>query len=459
MLNSSAQALGFDGVTGELAAGKTADIAIFAKSGRKQYRAVVAASEKDVALVIRSGKVLVGSSSVVSALEQDCDELDVCGAKKRVCLSRDTGKSWNTIGKLSGLYTLASCGATPPNEPSCLPARKLDSDKVSQSTVFAGMSTPDDTDGDGIPNAEDNCPTVFNPARPLDNGKQENTDGDALGDACDPCPFDKDTQKCSAPGTVKPDRDGDGVENAVDNCPDIANAGQEDSDKDGFGNVCDPCPNEAGASGCPAQPKKISELWMLGDDVEAKVESVCVTVSRPTTRLWIQDPTWTTASATSGGLFVFFGGGTSITMPTLNAGDLITIEGKTTTYKGAFELTDIKAVTVVQANAPQCADATLVKDVTLAGIQPGGADELKYRFMLVKVPGATSDGPDATSGATPTRFGLQGSTLKVTNFIAGSAAFNGSTFPVGSALTEIVGVIDYFNVNQLAPRTREDIKP
>lgn len=40
-----------------------------------------------------------------------------------------------------------------------------------------------DTDGDGICDDTDNCPTVYNP-------NQSNIDGDAFGDACDPCPFD-----------------------------------------------------------------------------------------------------------------------------------------------------------------------------------------------------------------------------------------------------------------------------
>jgi hypothetical protein len=457
----SAQALGFDAVTGELAEGKTGDLAIFAKAGRKGFRAVISATEKETALVVRSGKVLVGSSAVVAALEASCDELEICGVKKRVCTSRDTGKSWDAIGKLTGQYTLASCGQTPPDEPTCLPARTLDTDKVNQSTAFAGTSNADDIDGDGIPNAKDNCPTIFNPARPLDKGAQENSDGDALGDACDPCPFDKDTTTCSATGAVKLDVDGDGTEDKKDNCPNLANPGQQDADTDGFGDACDPCPSAAGASGgCPLLPRKIDELWTLGDDVDAKIENVCVSVLRPTTRIWIQDPAWTTARTTSGGLFVFTGNGTSVPLPNgLAARDLITIEGKTTTYKGTFQLTDVKAITIVQANSAQCDDATLVKTVTLGGISPGGADEAKYRFMLVKLLGLTSSGPDSTSGATPSRFGLQGSTLKVTNFVAGTAAFNGTTFPNDTALTEVVGVLDYFNANQLAPRARADIKP
>jgi hypothetical protein len=53
-----------------------------------------------------------------------------------------------------------------------------------------------DQDGDGIPDGQDNCPTVFNPVRPMDNGVQPDSDGDGMGDACDPCPFDK-TNSCT----------------------------------------------------------------------------------------------------------------------------------------------------------------------------------------------------------------------------------------------------------------------
>lgn len=65
---------------------------------------------------------------------------------------------------------------------------------------------PNDLDGDGFGNDEDNCPEHFNPG-------QYDEDFDVLGNACDPCPFTSDNL---------------------------------DSDADGVGDVCDPNPNVPG---------------------------------------------------------------------------------------------------------------------------------------------------------------------------------------------------------------------
>jgi hypothetical protein len=46
------------------------------------------------------------------------------------------------------------------------------------------------------------------------------------------------------------DSDGDGIPNASDNCAGIANANQADTDSDGLGNVCDPCPSIPVSSTC-----------------------------------------------------------------------------------------------------------------------------------------------------------------------------------------------------------------
>jgi hypothetical protein len=46
-----------------------------------------------------------------------------------------------------------------------------------------------------------------------------------------------------------PDSDGDGIVDALDNCSDVVNAGQDDTDLDDCGNVCDPDYTQAGKAG------------------------------------------------------------------------------------------------------------------------------------------------------------------------------------------------------------------
>ena len=71
-----------------------------------------------------------------------------------------------------------------------------------------------DRDGDGILNVDDNCPDVANTS-------QIDTDGDGDGNACDA------------------DDDDDGVDDVTDVCPLTPDPGQEDADGDGAGDACD----------------------------------------------------------------------------------------------------------------------------------------------------------------------------------------------------------------------------
>jgi hypothetical protein len=110
-----------------------------------------------------------------------------------------------------------------------------------------GDACDDDVDGDGVVNTADNCRMTPNP-------DQADADGDGAGDVCDSCPLDPAN-----------DADGDGVCANVDNCPLTSNPNQADGDLDGRGDVCDACPldpaNDADGDGacgnadnCPLTP-------------------------------------------------------------------------------------------------------------------------------------------------------------------------------------------------------------
>lgn len=71
-------------------------------------------------------------------------------------------------------------------------------------SATACTTTVVDSDSDGIPDARDNCPKLANP-------DQKDTDGDGIGDACD-------------------------------NCPQAANPDQKDGNGNGVGDVCEPPP-------------------------------------------------------------------------------------------------------------------------------------------------------------------------------------------------------------------------
>ena len=82
---------------------------------------------------------------------------------------------------------------------------------------------PDDIDGDGVLDVEDNC-------RYTANTDQADADGDGIGDACDLC------QGTSDPSNL--DSDHDGVGDACDNCI-YWNPDQADINSNGIGDVCE----------------------------------------------------------------------------------------------------------------------------------------------------------------------------------------------------------------------------
>ena len=119
------------------------------------------------------------------------------------------------------------------------------------SAAYIAAQTTPDADCDGIADAVDNCPSVWNP-------DQLDRDRDGIGDACDD------------------DTDGDEVPDAVDNCPGDGNPLQGDADGDGVGDVCDDCPGtppassvsrsgcsmaQAAAQECPCEGPDPTSVW------------------------------------------------------------------------------------------------------------------------------------------------------------------------------------------------------
>lgn len=403
---NGAMAVGAGHAIGMLKRGYLADIAVYDGRTSKDFRAVLDAGVEDVALVLRGGKAMYGDDALVKhAIWGDrtgCDTLSggVCGRQKAVCVDvrfNMTGTSQrptlaDIVAAGEQYYPLFFCkDTTPEDEPTCVPSR---SEPIKGSTVYTGEPTPDDKDGDGIPDALDNCPAVFNPIRPMDQGRQADADSDGIGDACDECPNDAD-QSCSR--NVAGDLDGDGVPNGIDNCPEVPNPDQEDRDDDGHGDACDTCARaNPGVVPCVLPISTVRNPSAAGHPKTRAVVEVEGYVSARKTNdfIFIQEQT---TGAPWQGIFVVGDQLVGNVTTGVKIGQRVRVTGR---YSEVFNVDQITASTITVISATQEAMIPLQMNASQINTAAGAAAE-PYESLLVRIgdgtPGSIeiiNDNPD-----------------------------------------------------------------
>lgn len=395
---NTATALGFGDQIGTIAPGYVADLALYDGRTNALHRAVIAANPDDVLLVMRAGEAMFGDTAIVSGLRSDCSDFgDTCGRSMSICL----GERGQTFAQFEAeavmyaegndqvdlpLYPLFFCGE-PDFEPSCLPARVPTDDgpgpMINGSNVYTGMSMAGDPDGDGIMDADDNCPTMFNPIRPMDNGAQADFDMDGIGDECDVCPLGGDDDPSTCVDVDPTDRDGDGIPTAEDNCPTVPNAGQEDTDDDGIGDACDACPMDAnpGGAACPGNVYAVRMGSLTGTVALSDLIVTAIIPSGSDQGFYAQqDP----ASADYDGVDfsgIFISTGAA---PTVSIGDLVDATGE---VEDRFSQMQLSTATVTVTGTATVPDPVLVADPkTLATNEmSSGSRQEALESVLVRV--------------------------------------------------------------------------
>lgn len=232
------------------------------------------------------------------------------------------------------------------------------------------------------------------------------------------------------------DSDGDGIADASDNCPTVANANQADGDGDLIGDVCDPCPADANPNNgpCPATVYAVrAGSWPTGAKVS--VPDVIVT-AKVGNHVYGQvkpgEPTYIAAG--NSGISIDFTG------PVPSVGDLIKVDGTVTAQQS------------INATSSQTTQSSLAPPppTTVTALELAAYASTTYRDVIVQV-----NSPDCVSTCAPSATSWQ-LVNSANQFYAFNTLFTlpSRSFPLAS----IAGVATVIGGNSgLMPRNAADV--
>jgi len=444
----NAEALKIESAVGTLAPGLVGDIAIFDGTlDESPYRSIFAGNVDTVGLVLRGGEPLYGDAATMQALRPDdtgCEGLPTartCGVDKVVCLEGDTGRDFDTLAAANtGSYDLTFCDI-PRGEPTCVPSRPDEYDG----------SIEGDRDGDGVMDVDDNCPDVFNPIRPVDGDAQANADGDAWGDVCDLCPLDVGFEGCEA--IDRNDRDGDGVRNDADNCPNEPNEDQADADDDGIGDLCDACPDapNPGGAACPATIYDLKQ-GLLAEDTEVRVEGIVTALDNNS--FFVQTPEDLhdeTLAYRYSGTYVFVPGSNPDDIPIPAVGDRIAMDAQVGNFRGQWQLSFVSAIETLGSEVA-------LPETQLVAIEDLGDDAIAdgWEAVLIATEGGevtAVNAPAAGRDEDPTLEYVLDDTIRVNDLLYLTDPYPG----IGDVL-DVTGILRWADENyKIEPRSADDV--
>ena len=341
-----------------------------------------------------------------------------------------------------GSSTSPRCGdGTPQGQQLCV------TPPVCGNGIKEGTEQCDDgnrTDGDGC---ESDC-TLPVCGNGIKDGSEQCDDGNQTsGDGCE-----NDCTLTPPPSDV----DGDGVPDATDNCPSVANADQADSDGDGIGDACEACPHPNPGNG--ACPVSIYELKTKNQSGQYPYEGMQVTLTNQLVTAVAPDGFFLQVPETDGdyagpdnsAIFVSTG-----SAPAVTAGDRVNIASAVpTSASGPERLSSVSGVTTLSSGNSMPVPIY----ASSADLADNGARALALDSALVTLQDATvtdtapTPGPGDDFG--PYEFIVDGSGLRVDDELYAIAPRP----QLNEVFYTLVGIHDFrYGHYRLEPRDASDV--